>query len=128
MGILEERATAFADKIHDEGPNGKGREVWHFMDEVYTELKEAYIEGATKGFKGFWKDASDEDKRKFMACIYNAFDGAEAAELIDLGILLIINAWKLQGKNPEIIDRVSEYAAGVLKEEMQAILNTEEEQ
>lgn len=53
MKKLEEKAQAYADRKAD-GTS----EVWHFMDEVYTELKDAYMAGATEALASQWRPFS----------------------------------------------------------------------
>lgn len=55
MKTLEDRAQAYADCVAD-----NTSEVWNFIDEVYTELKTAYIVGAKEAISMQWRNPKDE--------------------------------------------------------------------
>ena len=75
MKTIEEKAKAYADRVAD-GTS----EVWHFMDEVYTELKDAYLAGATEALAGQWRRVDDElpkaEQDVLVAMGYGEFDVA----------------------------------------------------
>ena len=54
MNTIEDKAKAYADRVAD-----NTSEVWHFMDEVYTELKDAYLAGATEALTAQWRSVED---------------------------------------------------------------------
>ena len=55
MKTLEEKAQVYADSVAD-----NTSEVWNFIDEVYTELRKAYIAGANEAISMQWRNPKDE--------------------------------------------------------------------
>lgn len=52
---MKEKAKEYAHRIAD-----NTSEVWHFMDEVYTELENAYLAGASETLTAQWRSVEDE--------------------------------------------------------------------
>ena len=71
---MKEKAKEYAHRIAD-----NTSEVWHFMDEVYTELENAYLAGASETLTAQWRSVEDETPEEGEYVIIDGPNGIEAA-------------------------------------------------